>query len=70
MPRHRRTVVLRNLLRRRLREIGRQELLPLLEGAGRNVDLLVRARPEAYGASYQELRMELLRYVEGLCSGR
>ena len=58
VPRHRQTAVLRNRLKRRLREVGRRELLPRLEDGGLLVDLMVRARPEAYGATYEQLREE------------
>jgi len=34
------------------------------------LDVLVRARREAYEASYQRLRRELLEVREELCSGR
>jgi ribonuclease P protein component len=68
VPRHRQKVVRRNLVKRRLREIGRTEILPRLEEAGLPLDLMVRARPEAYGASFAQLREELLQLMEELCS--
>ena len=68
VPKHRRTAVARNLVKRRLREICRTELLPTLRDAGVAVDVLVRARPEAYGASFEELREELRTIAEGACS--
>ncbi len=49
------TAVRRNKLKRRLRELTRQLLLPL-EGSG---DVLVRARREAYDASFDRLRGEI-----------
>lgn len=70
VPKHRHIIVERNLLRRRLREIGRTEILPRLRDAGLNLDLLVRARKEAYDAGYETLRDELARYTEELCSVR
>jgi hypothetical protein len=51
-----------------LREIGRLELLPRLRECGRSVDLMVRARPDAYGAEFAALRRELVQTVEKLCS--
>lgn len=69
VPKHRHRIVDRNLVRRRLREIGRQVVLPGLRGAGKDVDVLVRARRNAYGRSYDELKSELVRVVEGICSG-
>ena len=46
VPRHRRTAVERNRLKRRLREIVRTRFLAKLPA----VDLVLRARPSAYGA--------------------
>ncbi|TVP44366.1 MAG: hypothetical protein EA350_11800 [Gemmatimonadales bacterium] len=69
VPRHRHSIVERNLLRRRLREIGRRDVLPALRACGSRVDILVRARPEAYSASFAELRHALVRFTEELCSG-
>lgn len=68
VPLHRRRVVDRNLLRRRLRELGRRYVLPRLRDAGRPLDILVRARPDAYAAAYAELRSELTSLTERLCS--
>lgn len=70
VPRHRHSIVERNRLRRRIREIGRTELLPMLREAGVTLDLLVRARKEAYDAEFEGLRGELVRYTEVLCSAR
>jgi ribonuclease P protein component len=61
--------VRRNLVKRRLREIGRTELLPRLAASARPLDLMVRARAEAYDASFASLRDELITVVEELCSG-
>lgn len=68
VPKHRHEVVERNLLKRRLRELGRTRLLPALRRAGRQVDVMMRARPEAYDASFAELRAEVDLMTEGLCS--
>lgn len=48
--------------------MGRTVVLPELWTAEAPVDVLVRARPEAYGASYEELATELSRITEALCS--
>lgn len=64
VPKHRLRIVDRNRLKRRLREIGRRELLPRLRERGVSVDLLVRARREAYDAGFEELRDELVGWVE------
>lgn len=63
VPRHGHSAVDRNRLKRRLREIGRRELLPALEREGGPTDVLVRARPEAYDARFEELRDELLTWL-------
>jgi ribonuclease P protein component len=68
VPKHRRNSVRRNLLKRRLREIARTEVLPRLRAAGRADDILVRARAEAYTAEYAALKSQLIQTVEKLCS--
>ena len=55
VPKHKQTSVARNRLKRRLREIVRRRLLPTLPP----IDLVVRARPEAYGATYDALETDL-----------
>ena len=68
VPKHGHTVVERNLVRRRLKEIGRTHVLPELRSCGRTLAVLVRARPSAYGSSFSTLHDELARITEGLCS--
>jgi ribonuclease P protein component len=68
VPKHRRTIVERNRLRRRLREIGRREVLPTLRASGWKGDVLVRTRPQAYDVDFATLRRELLGITEALCS--
>jgi ribonuclease P protein component len=68
VPKHGRRIVDRNLLRRRLREIGRREVLPALDACGRPTDVLIRARGKAYGAEFETLAREVKRAVEGVCS--
>lgn len=68
VPKHRQKVVSRNRLKRRLREIGRTLVLPGLRAAGAPLDVLIRARPEAYAASFAELREGLAQVMEELCS--
>ncbi|HEV2148795.1 MAG TPA: ribonuclease P protein component [Longimicrobiaceae bacterium] len=68
VPKHKRHIVERNRVKRHLREIGRTLVLPALRGAGAPLDVLLRARPEAYGASFAELRDELRALAEELCS--
>jgi ribonuclease P protein component len=70
VPKHRHTGVERNRVKRRLKEIGRIEVLPRLRSAGRSLDVVVRARREAYGASYATLRDELVTLAEETwCAG-
>ncbi len=59
VPRYRQPVVARNRVKRRLREILRREVVPRLGEAGLALDVLVRARREAYDAPFAALRTEL-----------
>jgi ribonuclease P protein component len=68
VPKHRKSIVERNRLKRRLREIGRTEMLPRLRSAGVAADVLVRARKEAYDATFESLRRELVGVAEAVCS--
>ena len=70
VPKHRRRVVDRNRVKRRLREVCRREVLPRLRDAELSLDLLIRARRESYETSYQQLKRELVEVTEELCSGR
>ena len=56
VPKHGRSIVERNRLKRRLREIVRQNILKRVS----SVDMIVRARPEAYAARFASLQRELL----------
>ena len=69
VPKHGRNVVDRNLLKRRIREVLRRDVLPRLRAAEKPLDLLVRTRREAYRTSFRQLREELTRAIEELCSG-
>ena len=64
MPKHGRDSVQRNKLKRRLREVLRLEVLPRLAESSVLLDVLVRARREAYTASYEQLNDELVELVE------
>jgi ribonuclease P protein component len=56
VPKHGRSIVERNQLKRRLREIIRQDVLWRIPP----VDVIVRARAEAYSATFALLHRELL----------
>jgi ribonuclease P protein component len=56
VPKFQSTAVARNRLRRRLRELWRRELMGTLPA----VDVVIRARREAYGAAFAALRNQLL----------
>lgn len=65
VPKHRHKVVDRNRVKRRLRELVRTRLLRDL---GR-VDLLIRAKPEAYDSTFNELTLDVAQigdWVAGL----
>lgn len=64
VPRHRQTIVDRNRLKRRLRELVRIELLPAVRP--RALDLVIRAAPAAYRRTFDELRGELRRAIGGI----
>ena len=55
VPKYRRNIIDRNRVRRRLRELARTRMIPIL---GR-IDVLLRAKPEAYGASFDQLLVEV-----------
>ena len=63
------SIVERNRIKRRLREIGRSKVLPALSEHGRALDVLVRARKKTYGVGFHELQKELEAITEMLCSG-
>ncbi len=70
VPKHRHSIVERNRVKRRLREIGRTRVLPRLMEQGMTLDVLVRARREAYGVGFRTLKDELQSVTEDLCSNR
>ena len=55
VPRYGHTAVSRNLVKRRLRDLARRELLPTLAVC----DVVIRASPSAYAASFDVLRTAL-----------
>jgi ribonuclease P protein component len=52
---HRHTIVERNRLRRRLRELARVRLIPFAS----SVDVVIRSLPVAYEASFAQLTTEI-----------
>lgn len=68
VPKLGRRIVDRNLLKRRLREIGRRDLLPGLDASGKHKDVLLRARGRAYRADFDVLALEAKEALEVLCS--
>ena len=68
VPKHRHSIVERNRVKRRLREIGRTRVLPRLREQGLALDVLVRARREAYGVGFRKLSDEIRSMTEDLCS--
>jgi len=64
VPKFQSSAVARNRIRRRLREIWRQEIQPYQP----QWDLVIRARAPAYGATFDALRSQLLRWREAVLS--
>lgn len=56
VPKHGRSIVERNQLKRRLREIVRQNMLQRIPP----VDMIIRAQAEAYSATFASLERELV----------
>jgi ribonuclease P protein component len=63
VPRFQFSAVARNRLRRRIREVWRREIRPTQPG----YDLVVRARREAYAASFAAIQAELRGWREAVC---
>jgi ribonuclease P protein component len=55
VPRFKQSAVARNRLKRRLRELSRQQLLP----TGLSADVVVRIRPDAYSATFDALAADI-----------
>jgi len=68
VPKHGHKIVERNKLKRRIRESARLELLPRCWDEGVDLDILIRALPQAYDAEFGQLRKEIMELAEQLCS--
>jgi ribonuclease P protein component len=60
VPKYGRNIVDRNRTKRRLRELARLRLLPII---GR-VDVLLRAKPQAYQSSFDQLATQISAIAE------
>lgn len=68
VPKHGHKIVARNRLKRRMREAVRLVLLPSCTEGEAALDILIRARPEAYGLEYGLLKAEIGELATQLCS--
>ena len=66
VPRFHRSAVARNRVKRRLRELSRTRLLP----ADVPVEVVIRIRPEAYGAAFSALAADIDRILTQLKAWR
>ena len=64
VPKFQSSAVARNRVRRRLREIWRQEIQPHQP----EWDLVIRARAPAYSATFEALQSQLLRWRDAVVS--
>lgn len=68
MPRHQHSAVDRNRVKRELRELARLHLLPVLRAVADTavpaVDIAIRARREAYAASFDALKADIATIIE------
>jgi ribonuclease P protein component len=65
VPNFHSSAVARNRLRRRLREIWRREIQPRQPGW----DVVLKARPGAYAATFDDLHAQLLSWRDALLGG-
>ena len=66
VPKFQSSAVARNRLRRRLREVWRREI----QAHQPPGDIVIRARREAYGASFDALRSQLLAWRDAVLLSR
>ena len=60
--------VQRNLVKRRLKEIARTNLLPSLRKENRRLDILIRAKKQAYRSDFSWLESEAKEALKAICS--
>ena len=66
VPKYGHSSVDRNKVKRRLRELVRLHVLPVLPA----IDVVLRAAPKAYTRSFDELREEVRKWSQQLVTGR
>lgn len=66
VPRYGKSAVDRNRLKRRLRELVRIEVLPVLPV----LDVVIKTAPRAYTRTFDELREEVRKWTHQLVTGR
>lgn len=66
VPKYGHSSVDRNKVKRRLRELVRIEVLPVLP----TIDVVLRAAPKAYARTFDELREEVRKWSQQLITGR
>jgi len=68
VPKYGHSSVERNRVRRRLLEIARTAWMSVLFARGYELDLIFRATPPAYDASFKQLRESLTDPLETICA--
>ncbi len=68
VPKYGKNSVQRNLVKRRLKEIARTSLLPRLKTNNKRLDILIRAKKQAYGRGFSGLSTEAKKTLEKICS--
>ena len=68
VPKYGKNSVQRNLVKRRLKEIARTSLLPRLKTNNKRLDVLIRAKKQAYGRDFSGLSAEAKKTLEKICS--
>ncbi|MCH2452559.1 MAG: ribonuclease P protein component [Gemmatimonadetes bacterium] len=68
VPKHGKNSVQRNRVKRRLKEIARTSLLPRLKTNHKTLDVLIRAKKQAYGRGFSGLSGEAKKTLEKICS--